>query len=47
MGLKVHYFGTLSPFCRAQATSADPDQTPQNVALDQGLHCFPTKQFNL
>ena len=26
-------FGTL-------ANSADPDQTPQNVASDQGLHCL-------
>ena len=24
------------------ANSADPDQTPHNVASDQGLHCLPT-----
>ena len=22
------------------ASSADPDQTPQNATFDQGLHCF-------
>ena len=25
---------------RALANSVDPDQMPQNVASDQGLHCF-------
>ena len=25
-----------------QANSADPDQTPQNAASDQGLHCLLT-----
>ena len=26
--------------------SVDPDQTPQNAASDQGLHCLPpTHQF--
>ena len=25
-----------------QANSADPDQTPQNTASDQGLHCLLT-----
>ena len=23
------------------ANSVDPDQTPQNAATDQGLHCLP------
>ena len=26
------------PFYGTQANSADPDQTPQNVATDQGTH---------
>ena len=26
------------------ATSADPDQMPQNAASDQGLHCLPIVQ---
>ena len=25
----------------ARANSVDPDQMPQNVAYDQGLHCLP------
>ena len=25
---------------RVMANNADPDQTPHNVASDQGLHCF-------
>ena len=25
----------------AFANSVDPDQTPQNAASDQGLHCLP------
>ena len=29
----VSLFGT-------KANSADPDQTPQNAASDQGLHCL-------
>ena len=28
-----------------KANSADPDQMPQNVASDQGLHCFLTECF--
>ena len=28
--------------------SVDPDQTPQNAASDQGLHCLPlTQQFSI
>ena len=31
---------------QAWANSEDPDQTPQNAASDQGLHCLPLiKQF--
>ena len=31
---------------RAFANSIDPDQTPQNVASDQGLHSLPyTQQY--
>ena len=31
---------------QAWANSIDPDQTPQNAASDQGLHCLPlTQQF--
>ena len=26
---------------QAFANSVDPDQTPQNAASDQGLHCLP------
>ena len=26
------------------ANSIDPDQTPQNAASDQGLHCLPVIQ---
>ena len=26
---------------QACANSVDPDQTPQNAASDQGLHCSP------
>ena len=26
---------------KIQANSVDPDQMPQNVASDQGLHCLP------
>ena len=28
------------PFCGTKGNSADPDQTPQNVASDQGLQCL-------
>ena len=28
----------------AWANSLDPDQTPQNAASDQGLHCLPLIQ---
>ena len=26
---------------QARANSVDPDQMPQNVTFDQGLHCLP------
>ena len=29
---------------RAWANSVDPDQTPQNAASDQSLHCLPLIQ---
>ena len=29
---------------QASANSVDPDQTPQNVASDQHLHCLPLIQ---
>ena len=29
-----------------QANSADPDQMPQNVVSDQGLHCLFNKNLN-
>ena len=29
---------------QAYANSVDPDQTPQNAASDQGLHCLPPIQ---
>ena len=33
----------LAFFCGTCANSVDPDQTPQNVASDQGLHCLLTE----
>ena len=30
-------------FCVDKANGADPDQTPQDVASDQGLHCLLTE----
>ena len=30
---------------QAGANCADPDQTPQNAASDQGLHCLSTTLF--
>ena len=42
--IKLPYF-TYSER-HACANSVDPDQTPQNAASDQGLHCLPpTHQF--
>ena len=29
------------------ANTVDPDQTPQNAATDQGLHCFATHPTSL
>ena len=29
---------------QARANSVDPDQTPQNAASNQGLHCLPLIQ---
>ena len=33
------------PFCGTEANSADPDQTPQNVASDQGLHYLLAERY--
>ena len=33
----------LSSFCGTSANSAKPDQTPQNAASDQVLHCLQTE----
>ena len=41
----LSYFSTYSDI-QARANMLDPDQTPQNAASDQGLHCLPlTQQF--
>ena len=32
-------------FCGTYANSANPDQTPHNVASDQGLHCLLTENI--
>ena len=37
----LHPVITLNIGTQASANSVDPDQTPQNVASDQGLHCLP------
>ena len=29
------------------ANSGDPDQTPQNVASDLGLHCLPVTRLGI
>ena len=34
---------SLAPFCGTLANSAKPDQTSQNAASDQGLHCLQTE----
>ena len=34
------YMYTWSPIKGTLANSVDPDQTPQNAASDQGLHCL-------
>ena len=31
-------------FCGTEANNANPDQTPQNAASDQGFHCLLTKR---
>ena len=33
---------TWKPLRGSKANSADPDQTPHDVASDQGLHCWLT-----
>ena len=37
------YKPSVRPFCGTSANSAKPDQTPQNAASDQVLHCLLTK----
>ena len=44
----IIYYCTYSTYSdrQAWANSVDPDQTPQNAASDQGLHCLSlTQQF--
>ena len=45
-GLMWSYYRTYSTYSvrQAWANSVDPDQTPQNAASDQGLHCLPLIQ---
>ena len=33
------------PFCWTKVNSADPDQSPQNTASDQGLRCLITECY--
>ena len=33
-----------SPFYRTYSNNADPDQTPQNAASAQGIHCLYTER---
>ena len=35
---------SLASFLVTAANSVEPDQTPQNVAFDQVLHCFLTER---
>ena len=49
VGVYMHYTAGyhIYPKCldrQACANSVDPDQMPQNVASDQGLHCFSLLQ---
>ena len=42
--LLTHTFNIIFTMCwdrQACANCVDPDQIPQNVASDQGLHCLP------
>ena len=41
-GLKTVSYNHCLPVI--ESNSADPDQTPQNAASDQGLHCLPMSQ---
>ena len=38
--MKYHVYPNYSDR-QAYANSVDPDQTPQNAATEQGLHCLP------
>ena len=48
MNIRINacYYRNYSKFWDRQAwpNSVDPDQTPQNAASDQGLHCLPLIQ---
>ena len=37
---------SLASLFGTYANSADPDQTPQDAASDQGLHCLLTENYN-
>ena len=39
-------YNSYRPFCGTLANSADPDQTPQNTASDQGFHCLLRVGYN-
>ena len=43
--LQVSGMKRVHHFLWTLANRADPDQTPQNAASDQGLHCMLTKCF--
>ena len=43
--LSLCYLSMIASFSGTYANSTDPDQTPQNVASDQDLHCLSTKCF--
>ena len=38
--VSLNPFKPSVPLKRTLANSVDPDQTPQNAASDQGLHCL-------
>ena len=41
--IKVRKRAAYRPFCETKANCADPDQTPQYAAPDQGLYCLLTE----
>ena len=42
--MSYHMFYRMYSDRQAWANSVDPDETPQNAASHQGLHCFPLIQ---